>query len=165
VLLRVRVLSKYPGYAISSEGRIRGKYSQWLKPVPNTQGYPRVTLQLPGGRQKTVPVHVLVCEAFHGPKPFPGAQARHLDGNKFNNRADNLCWGTGTENQADRVTHGTAMAGEEHPRATITEADVRKIRERYAAGGVTYRSLGIPLGISEQQVYRIVQRKAWTHVT
>ena len=43
-------------------------------------------------------IHQLVCEAFHGPKPFDGAVVIHLDENALNNRPDNLKWGTQREN-------------------------------------------------------------------
>lgn len=46
----------------------------------------------------TMKVHRLVCEAFHGPAPFPGAVVIHIDENALNNRADNLRWGTQKEN-------------------------------------------------------------------
>lgn len=39
-------------------------------------------------------VHRLVCEAFHGPAPFPGAVVIHIDENALNNDASNLRWGT-----------------------------------------------------------------------
>ena len=32
---------------------------------------------------------------------------RHLDGDKLNNAAENLCWGTRSENNLDAVAHGT----------------------------------------------------------
>ena len=43
-------------------------------------------------------VHRLVCEAFHGPAPFPRAVVIHLDEDALNNAADNLRWGTQKEN-------------------------------------------------------------------
>ena len=43
-------------------------------------------------------VHQLVCEAFHGPKPFPEAVVIHLDEDAHNNRPENLKWGTQKEN-------------------------------------------------------------------
>lgn len=49
-------------------------------------------------RGKTYKVHQLICEAFHGPKPFPKAVVIHLDENAHNNRAINLKWGTQKEN-------------------------------------------------------------------
>jgi hypothetical protein len=49
-------------------------------------------------RGKTFKVARLVCEAFYGRAPFPGAVVMHMDENSRNNRADNLCWGTQKEN-------------------------------------------------------------------
>jgi len=43
-------------------------------------------------------VHQLVCEAFHGPRPFPKAVVIHLDEDAHNNKPENLKWGTQKEN-------------------------------------------------------------------
>lgn len=43
-------------------------------------------------------VHRLVCEAFHGPPPFPRAVVIHADENALNNKPENLRWGTQKEN-------------------------------------------------------------------
>lgn len=43
-------------------------------------------------------MHQLVCEAFHGPKPFPRAVVIHADENALNNAPENLRWGTQKEN-------------------------------------------------------------------
>lgn len=49
-------------------------------------------------KQRPRKVHQLVCEAFHGPKPFPEAVVIHLDEDALNNRPENLKWGTQKEN-------------------------------------------------------------------
>jgi len=49
-------------------------------------------------RQRTRKVHQLVCEAFHGPRPFAGAVVIHKDEDSHNNRPENLKWGTQKEN-------------------------------------------------------------------
>jgi hypothetical protein len=51
-------------------------------------------------------VHQIVATVFHGPRPTPLSQVRHLNGISEDNRAVNLQWGTGSENQNDRVKHG-----------------------------------------------------------
>lgn len=48
--------------------------------------------------QRTRKVHQLVCEAFHGPKPFPEAVVIHKDEDAHNNTPMNLKWGTQKEN-------------------------------------------------------------------
>ncbi len=47
---------------------------------------------------KTLKVAKLVCEAFHGPRPFPKAVVMHDDEHSANNRQENLKWGTQKEN-------------------------------------------------------------------
>ena len=49
-----------------------------------------------GGR--TYRVARLVCEAFHGPPPDDKPLCLHGDEDSRNNRADNLRWGTPSEN-------------------------------------------------------------------
>lgn len=67
-----------------------------LKPfLDPTTGYLKVRLHRLGMRP-TRPVHVLVCVAFHGPRPAK-ADVRHCDGDKFNNAATNLTWGSRRE--------------------------------------------------------------------
>jgi hypothetical protein len=100
----------------SSLGRVRIKETQGLMPngakrqykTKPTFGYEDTTATRRHGvggrlhivhRGKTHKIHVLVCEAFHGPKPFSGAIVIHEDENPQNNRADNLRWGTRRENQ------------------------------------------------------------------
>ena len=59
------------------------------------------------GVTKTVYVHELVLLAFVGPRPIieDRSEIRHLDGDKFNNQASNLVYGTVKENAADRKLH------------------------------------------------------------
>lgn len=51
-------------------------------------------------------VHRLVGEAFFGPLPH-GFETRHLNGDPSNNAVTNLQYGTKSENNLDRVAHGT----------------------------------------------------------
>lgn len=69
-------------------------------------GYRVVHLRDGRGRRRLVRVHVLVAEAFKGPRP-PGKVVRHDDGNSHNDQASNLLYGTQGENILDSVRHGT----------------------------------------------------------
>jgi hypothetical protein len=74
-----------------------------LKIVPNPYGYGHV--QMPG-RKTMMKVHQLVLAAFVGPKQ-PGMITRHLNGDRLDNRLVNLAYGTPSENNFDKVSHGT----------------------------------------------------------
>jgi len=62
-------------------------------------------------------IHRLVCEAFHGPQPFPKAVVIHLDENATNNRPENLKWGTQKENlnMPKFVEYCKSRVGEDSP--------------------------------------------------
>lgn len=128
-----RRLPDFPLYEIRSDGSIwshtswRGTEARPMRQDPNRSGYLRVRLIEGGfgGKRHSLPVHQLICEAFHGPKPTPQHETRHLNGNRMDNRAENLRWGTRAENAADRKAHGTERAAENGRKS----AD--KLRGRY----------------------------------
>lgn len=91
----------FPGYSVSSDGEVKsllGKAPRILKPSVNkVTGYAHVNLRL-NKKPHTRLVHILVCEAFHGPKPTPTHEVNHDDGVKRNNSESNLGWVTKGEN-------------------------------------------------------------------
>ncbi|MDE2095631.1 MAG: HNH endonuclease [Patescibacteria group bacterium] len=90
--------------------------------------YRQVCLVDGSGNKKYSLVHRLVLEAFIGPCP-PGMECRHLNGNRSDNRLENLCWGTRIENVEDKRKHGTILRGEMNPNAKLTADTVIQIRE------------------------------------
>jgi hypothetical protein len=117
-----RSIPGFPDYEADDSGQIWSlKY-----------GAPRLITQthLPGkyqtvglfvaGKRTRKCVHVLIATTFHGPKP-PDCEARHLDGDKLNNRARNLAWGTKLENAADAKYHGRTPTGDRHGMSTAAQ--------------------------------------------
>lgn len=111
-----RPVPGYDGaYEVSSIGRVRsldrfnsaGRFTRGrvLRAPINNEGYRQVSLCV-ANTQKGCRVHRLVCWAFNGP-PGPEDVVRHLDGDALNNCADNLAWGTASENARDAVVHRT----------------------------------------------------------
>ena len=90
------------------------------------RGYVLVALYKDGAR-KVAGVHRLVLWAFVCP-PGKGLEARHLNGNRQDNRLCNLAWGTKTQNMADKRSHGTSPEGSRNPRARLNEMQVRLLR-------------------------------------
>jgi hypothetical protein len=85
------------------------------------------------GVNRTRYLQQVVLESFVGPRP-EGMDACHNDGNPLNNHISNLRWGTKSENQRDRLKHGTDNRGEKHHASVLTEDDVRDIRALLAFG-------------------------------
>lgn len=94
-------------YEVSHSGRVRsviGGNVRVLRPFRNKGGYFTVTLSA-GGTKRNVPVHRLVALAFC--PQGDGPVVRHRDGDKSNNHASNLAWGTQCDNVQDSIRHGT----------------------------------------------------------
>lgn len=70
----------------------------------NKQGYHTVSLSR-SGKSTSTKTHRIVAEAFHGTAP-PGTECCHKNDIKQDNRANNLYWGTRSDNLRDRVKNG-----------------------------------------------------------
>ena len=155
------------GYYASPDGRIFSTRQSKLKEISQSivRGYASVAIMRPGKSTGTrVYVHVLVCAAFHGPRPSPDHEVRHFpDGDRMNNSSGNLCWGTRLENASDRLVQGTDAKGERNSLAKLTEEDVLEIRRR-ADKSETLASIAASYGLSKETVGRAVRGDTWTHL-
>lgn len=89
-------------YAISNYGRIKNKLTNHIYKLTNKNGdYFRIILY-DKNKSKTCLIHRLVAEIFI-PNPNNKPQVDHIDGNKQNNRVDNLRWVTGKENIKNNI--------------------------------------------------------------
>lgn len=95
-----KVIYDFPNYEISNYGNVRNN-TKIIKSVPNKHGYNVVVLC--NGTRKSVNVHRLVAAAFI-PNPDNKPCVDHIDGDKSNNRADNLRWVTTKENCNNPIT-------------------------------------------------------------
>jgi hypothetical protein len=153
----------FPGYEASDNGDIRslkGKTPRILKPIPQKDGYWYVFLYTPKSRPK-VYVQRAVLAAFCG-EPPAGQEARHLDGNRSDNRLENLAWGTPTDNCEDKRRHGTLRRGETTGTHKLTPEAVLAIRQEY--GTATLRALGKKHGVSHTAIRRAAIGITWSHL-
>lgn len=104
-------------------------------------------------------IHRTICTLFNG-DPKDGQQCRHLDGNKENNSASNLKWGTVKENMEDKYFHGTAGFGERNSMSKLTKHQVEEIR-RHVENGATQRSMCKIFNVSPMTISRIVRKESW----
>lgn len=157
-------------YDVSDLGRIRSykNYNHGLKKEPtvlrlslNNSGYPHVGLLFEGKRlQKTV--HRLVAEAFL-PNPHGHAEIDHKNGNKTDNRVENLEWVSRTENQVRAWQSGlkVPLKRERNPASKLTVAKAKEIKELYATGKYTTRQLGEMYGVSKTAVGFVLRGETW----
>ena len=119
-----------PGYRVTADGRVfsatnwRGYGERELSQLPHKGGYLSVRMVVDGHRKRFL-VHRLVAATFLPARPSPAHEVRHLDGNKLNNAASNLAWGTRKENADDRERHGRTSRGPLHSQAIKTGLELR----------------------------------------
>jgi len=156
-------------YQVSSLGRVksfcRDKNGRILRPGKASKGYLQVRL-FRGGKQKQVLVHRLVLEAHTGPAPSPKHEGNHRNGDKADNRIENLEWVTPEENirHAFRELGHEGVKGETHGRAELTRRKVIGIRELWATGDYTQIELAEMFRVCHSTISYIVRRKTWRHV-
>lgn len=170
-----RDIPGHPGYQASSGGNVRSvdrviidkngrnKRLRGRALRPSKTGPRRDYLMVMLGARKPGPIHVLVCAAFHGPRPAHGYDASHRDGNSFNNAAANLRWLTRQGNEADKILHGTKAIGSRHGQSRLTEDQVLKIRSLDSLGASRHFLAGL-FAVHVSLIDKIRKRLNWKHI-
>lgn len=153
-----RPIPSLPGFWATTDGTIIGPSGRVRRSWLSNSGY--LHLQ-PRYRRGNVYVHDLVCEAFHGVRP-EGMEVAHYDGDRLNNRPENLRWATHQDNEADKIRHGRVAQGERNGIAKLTSDQVARMRADRQAGD-TLRTLAARYDISVMQVSRICRGLNWSH--
>lgn len=158
-------------YEVSDLGRVkrlvpgRQTYAgRIFEPAGHPRGYVFITL-CHEGRKVSRPAHLLVLEAFVGPKPSPTHQGNHKDGVRTNNTVDNLEWVTVSENRL----HAYRVLGNKppsqfwavSPNAKLSAGQVSDIRRIRAETKASYKDLAEQFGVHLTTIGRIVKGKAW----
>ena len=145
-----------PGYFISKDGRVFKE----KRPTTNRGGYCMTGFRR-GDRSRYI--HDLVLETFIGPRP-DGHQASHLNGQRDDNRLENLAWETPKENTARQIEHGTRLVGADRHNAVVSTADVYYIRSLKNTGYGFFTALAKKLGYDVNTVRSIYYKQTWKHL-
>lgn len=162
----------WDNYMISNLGRLKGirrlngkgviSYGEFLVGYTNKKGY--VIARLYDSTKKiTTPIHRLVAKHFNM-KPSGATEIHHLDGDKKNNKSDNLMWVNKRTHVAitlKETKFGDGVTGEKHGMSKISASSVLKIREEYTGkyGNVVW--LSKKYNITKTHIHRIVKNRAW----
>lgn len=149
-------------YEVSDHGFVRNFKTKRVLRMYLVDGYFRLTLSCGTKRdKKNYLINRLVLLTFEGRSDDPKKnQAAHIDGNRVDNRLENLTWKDHLGNYEDRIKHGTVLNGETHPRAKLTTENVFLMRNMYANGS-TQAELSERFCITRAHVSRIVTGTRW----
>lgn len=156
-------LLEYKGIEVSSIGRIRkaankSRKKRILTEFPKDRdGYCRCSVQKLDGTWTSQPVHRLVAKAFI-PNPINKQAVNHIDGNRTNNRVENLEWVTPRENVIHSFRFGSRRKCKQVPKRTLlTDFQISQIdilRKSY-----TINQIAKLFNIEYQSLKNIVHKK------
>lgn len=161
-------------YEVSDLGRVRapdkltttkgaGNYLRPGRLIAQSKGRYLSVCLYRQGRKRTKLVHLLVADAFLGPRPSRHYVVCHGLGGPHDNRVSNLRYDTHTNNLADRETSGTVPRGESHGRAVLTAEQVLFIRSEMSKGA-SGAALAREFGVSPGLAWKIHKKLLWKHL-
>lgn len=158
----------FDGYQVNTDGRVRTtvdrRYLRAFDEVrqsQSTNGY--IGAYLNGRR---VSVHRLVCLAFHGLPPSDLHEVAHKNGDRTDNRPENLRWATRSENALERREHGvTGPRGEMQGRSVLKNQEVCAIRNLLKAGKLSQSEIAAAFGVARTTISSIGTNRNWRHIS
>lgn len=149
-------------YEVSDVGGVRNARTR--RPVAPyvSRGRARVQLFL-DGRRRCVAAHVLVARAFLEPPHRPGLVVCPRDGDRLNNRADNLFYTTFAASRRRAAADGLMAEKERNGQAKLTAARVARVRALLARGR-SAASLAREEGVHPETIGRVRRWETWRGV-
>lgn len=172
-----RHIDGYENYSVSSFGRVRNDLTgKFLKPRYRG-GYTRVALYNKRHNKKQYHIHYLVASAFI-PNPESKPHIDHINGERDDNRRENLRWVTPIENSRNPITsrrHSDSLKGHtvsEETRARLSIAnqgrhhsEETKEKLRLAGLGKTPWNKGIPMRKESLEKMLLTRRERYANGT
>ncbi len=157
----------YEGYFACPTGRIwatakRRWGERYLKTWLIGHGYEMVMLYKDTSPTKFL-VHRLIAQAFIS-NPDNLREVNHKDGNKLNNRPENLEWVSSKDNKKHAWNNGSyTHRGSNHWKTNLTEEKVRQIR-KLREEGLSYSQIGKKIGCSPSNAGFVIKGVSWKHI-
>ena len=159
----MQVIQGFEDYTISRTGEVVNTRTGRVLKYDTSSPYRRVTLSK-NGKTKRVSVHRLVAMHYI-PNPSQSPQVNHINGDKHDNRVENLEWATCKENTGHAFDSGLRPVGSDHCNSTITNEQAHRVCSMLLDGYVRGAILTTVHGVAKHHVHDIRRRKTWTHVS
>lgn len=140
-------------YIATSDGNVfNEKTGKYLRPQSNGRYY-KVTLSLGNSKQQQFLLHRIIAECFV-PNPMKKKEVNHINGDRYDNRVENLEWVTPSENQIHSVKTNLKKHGTDLWNGKFTKEQVLEIIKR-KQNGESCRKLGEEFGVNATTISAI----------
>lgn len=157
-------INGHPEFRATKDGRIIGKRGKPLVGHIDRCGYKEVLLS-ENGKTKNYLAHRLILSTFIPVVGMEKYDVNHKNGNKLDNRLENLEWCTRSENVKHAYDTGLEQkrCGEEHHAHKLTKEMVKYIRKVYIKRDHKYGAAGLAdmFGVDRTTIHDIVNQKTW----
>lgn len=148
------------GATVSNKGNVIGVSGRRLNPTIGKHGYALISLTNHDGT-KTRSVHRAVVETFIGDIP-KDMVVNHVNGDKLDNRIENLEVATHAENTRHAYANGlaTGQHGEDNSMAKLTNRELERVCYDLMCG-MTNAEISAKYGLHDRYVSLIRHKKRW----
>lgn len=138
-------------YIVHSDGKVWSKsWNRFMNPQIHIKGYHRL-----GINKKKILLHRLIAQSFI-PNPDNLLQINHKNGNKLDNRVENLEWCDQSHNMRHAFLTGLNKSQK------LTECEVKKIK--YQSKDLTHKEIAKIYNVSRSHISSIKQNKSRQHI-
>ncbi len=154
---------EFPNYLFSNTGKIHSLYvNRVMKLHPDGSGYLHTGLVDKKGERKTKKVHRLVAELFiKNAKKKPCVN--HINGNKENNRVENLEWCTYSENNNHAYNLRLNHSGQDHTNSKLKNKDIQEIKAERKKG-TKFKEIAKRFKVSTTTIYKVVNNTRYVRI-
>ena len=150
-------------YYVTDDGTIySARTNKVLSPQLDKDGYQKVQMMSTDGKRHRYSVHRLILENFNPVEGMENLQVNHIDGNKENNKLENLEWTTCKENIQHAIDNN--LRAKINGAAKLTIEQVKEIFVRSHRGEKNV-DLGREYNLHPDSIGKIKNQKLWKQIT
>jgi len=150
-------------YTVTDQGEFFSDNSGKMKTRDRSgTEYQIINFMKEDGKKKTYRAHRLVLMAFNPIENMDKLEVNHINGNKRDNRLENLEWCTSSENQkhAFKTSLQQPRKGKDSNFSKLSEEDIKlifKLRKQ----GLLQREIADIIGCTRSNISYILNNKTW----
>lgn len=164
-----RSINGFDHYIVSNMGNVKNVITGNIigKKTSNKYQYKRIKLSQ-DGKKLFIDVHRLVAETFI-PNPEKLEVVNHINGDKSDNRVENLEWCTRSYNQLHAYKTGLqkVRTGEQVGSSKLTKENVQYIKSHYKKYDKEFNAYALArkFGVTNSTIFKCLKGENWKEVT